>query len=68
MPKYTEEIHTHVTITHEGHKEVRKETIILKDGEEVGRSNHRFVVNAQDDVPAEIASHIEAKKGKQPKK
>lgn len=66
MAQYIEEIQTDVNIKHDGTKEVRLTTITLKDGVEVGRANHRSVVAYDASVPAEIAAHINAKKGKQP--
>lgn len=68
MTTYTEEIQTNVTITNDGAKEIRTVTITLKDGVEVGRTNHRSVVAYDEDVPQEIADFVESKKGKQPKK
>jgi hypothetical protein len=68
MTTYTEEIQTNVTILNDGTKEIRTVTVTLKDGVEVGRTNHRSVVAADEDVPADIESFIEAKKVKQPNK
>jgi hypothetical protein len=68
MAQYTEETETHVTIKNDGAKEVRIVTIVLKDGVEVGRSNHRTIIPYDADVPAKIENFINAKKGKQPKK
>ena len=65
---YSEEILKNVTITHTGSKQIQTVTVTLKDGVEVGRANHRSVIAPDEDVPADIAAHIEAKKGKQPKK
>ncbi len=63
---YTEQIETDVNIRHSGDKEVRITTITFKDGEEVGRANHRSVVAYDAPVPANVSAHITAKKGKQP--
>jgi len=68
MTQYTEEIQTEVTLTNDGHKNIRTITITYKDGVEVGRTNHRSVVAADEDIPADIEAFINAKKGKQPKK
>lgn len=62
MTQYTEEIQQEVTLTNDGHKNVRTITITYKDGVEVGRSNHRYVINAEDNVPQDIADFIEVKK------
>jgi len=68
MVQYTEEIETNVTITNDGTKGVQTVTITLKDGVEVGRANHRNVIDYDQTVPANITAFINAKKGKQPKK
>jgi len=68
MVQYTEEIETDITIKNRGDKEVKEVIVTYKDGVEVGRSKpHRYVVGYDQDVPVKIASHINAKKGKQPK-
>jgi hypothetical protein len=66
MSTYTEEIQQEVTLTNDGHKNVRTTTITYKDGVEVGRSNHRRVIMATESVPSDIASFIEEKKIVQP--
>lgn len=66
-PIYTEEIETDITIKNRGDKEVKKVTVTYKDGVEVGRTApHRYVVVYDEDVPAEVVTHINNKKGKQP--
>jgi len=65
---YSEEIQTNVTIDHLGNKNVRTVTVTYKDGVEVGSTNHRHVIMAEDDVPDDIAAFIEAKKVAQPTK
>lgn len=62
MSTYTEEVQQEVTLTNDGHKNVKTVTITYKDGVEVGRSNHRSVIAATESVPSDIASFIEAKK------
>jgi len=68
MTTYTEEKELNVTILHDGTKEIQTVTITLKDGEEVGRSNHRCVCAYDADVPADVEAFINAKKGRQPKR
>lgn len=64
---FTKEIETDITLRNRGDKEVKEVTITYEDGVEVGRSKpHRFVVGYDQDVPANIAAQINAKKGKQP--
>ena len=67
MAQYTEKIVRQVTITENGAKNVREQTIVYRDGKEIGRSNHRYAIAPDADVPQVIADHIEQKKGKQPK-
>jgi len=66
MTIYTEEKELQVTLDEAGNKSIRTTTITYKDGVEVGSTNHRHVINAEDDVPADLAAFIEGKKGKQP--
>lgn len=68
MGELTEELKLYVTITPDGDKEVRERTIIYRDGEVFTDTNHRYVIDREQDVPQEIADHIEGLKGKQPKR
>ncbi len=65
MVEYIEEVKTDITLTHDGDKLIRRRTIVYKDGEEIGQSNHREVISRDANVPVEVAEMIEARKGKQ---
>ena len=64
----TEELKTFVTLTPDGDKEIRELTIIKRDGEVISKSNHRYVVMRDEEVPPEIAEMIEQRKVKHPKR
>lgn len=68
MTQYSEEKKHEVTITDDGSKNVRTIIITYKDGVEIGRSNHRTVIAADEDIPQHIVDFIEVKKVKQPKR
>lgn len=52
-PVYTEKIAYRIEILEDGQLQVRKATIVLKGGEEIGRRYHRHVLAPGDDVTKE---------------
>ena len=67
MATFTEEVELDTTIKHRGDIEVREVIVVYKDGVEFARSlPHRSVVGYDEARPANVTSHINAKKGKQP--